>query len=114
MRKHQLQTAAAKTLKLTRLQLEQGQVAAPQLLSAQISYLQASLTVVIAQANRYSDTAALFQALGGGWWNRLAPPHVPEPQAWLVTVTNSAPAPAAIEWPGATRNETRCCEAVAN
>ena len=26
-----------------------------------------------AQAARYSDTAALFQALGGGWWNRLDP-----------------------------------------
>jgi hypothetical protein len=25
---------------------------------------------VLAQANRYADTAALFQALGGGWWNR--------------------------------------------
>ena len=23
-----------------------------------------------AQAARYTDTAALFQALGGGWWNR--------------------------------------------
>jgi hypothetical protein len=23
-----------------------------------------------AQAERYTDTAALFQALGGGWWNR--------------------------------------------
>ena len=23
-----------------------------------------------AQAVRFSDTAALFQALGGGWWNR--------------------------------------------
>jgi NodT family efflux transporter outer membrane factor (OMF) lipoprotein len=108
------ETAAAKTLKLTRLQLEQGQVAAPQLLSAQTTYLQTSLAVILAQANRYSDTVALFQALGGGWWNRLAPPHVPEPQAWLVTVTNSAPPPAAVEWPGATRNETRCCEAAAN
>ena len=28
------------------------------------------LNRVIAQAVRYSDTAALFQALGGGWWNR--------------------------------------------
>ena len=26
--------------------------------------------MVQAQANRYADTAALFQALGGGWWNR--------------------------------------------
>jgi outer membrane protein TolC len=25
---------------------------------------------VQAQANRFADTAALFQALGGGWWNR--------------------------------------------
>ena len=28
------------------------------------------ITLVQAQANRYADTAALFQALGGGWWNR--------------------------------------------
>jgi outer membrane protein TolC len=26
--------------------------------------------LVQAQAARYADTAALFQALGGGWWNR--------------------------------------------
>jgi len=25
---------------------------------------------VQAQASRYGDTIALFQALGGGWWNR--------------------------------------------
>jgi hypothetical protein len=24
----------------------------------------------VAQANRFADTAALFQALGGGWWHR--------------------------------------------
>ena len=30
----------------------------------------AVLNLAQAQANRYSDTAALFQALGGGWWNR--------------------------------------------
>ena len=33
-------------------------------------YLQASLTAVQTKAVRYSDTVALFQALGGGWWNR--------------------------------------------
>ena len=27
-----------------------------------------------AKANRLADTAALFQALGGGWWNRVVPP----------------------------------------
>jgi hypothetical protein len=28
------------------------------------------VNLVQAQANRYADTAALFQALGGGWWSR--------------------------------------------
>jgi NodT family efflux transporter outer membrane factor (OMF) lipoprotein len=39
-------------------------------LSAQQAYRQALLTRVQAQAGRLSDTVALFQALGGGWWNR--------------------------------------------
>lgn len=108
------ETAAAKTLRLTRLQLDEGQVAATQLLSAQTTYLQTSLTVITAQANRYSDTVALFQALGGGWWNRPASPHVPQPQAWLASVTNAAPNPVAVEYPGATQNEARCCQPAAN
>ena len=40
-----------------------------QLLSAEQTYQQPLLRPVQAQANRYADTAALFQALGGGWWN---------------------------------------------
>jgi outer membrane protein TolC len=28
------------------------------------------LSLVQAQAARLADTVALFQALGGGWWNR--------------------------------------------
>jgi len=40
------------------------------LLSAQSAYQQAVLTRVQAQAVRFGDTVALFQALGGGWWNR--------------------------------------------
>jgi NodT family efflux transporter outer membrane factor (OMF) lipoprotein len=39
-------------------------------LNAQQAYQQAVIALVQAQANRYADTAALFQALGGGWWNR--------------------------------------------
>ncbi len=38
--------------------------------SAEQAYQQARITLVQAQANRYADTAALFQALGGGWWHR--------------------------------------------
>jgi hypothetical protein len=34
------------------------------------------LNLAQAQANRYADTAALFQALGGGWWNRVDIPKI--------------------------------------
>ncbi len=44
------------------------------LLTAQQTYLQATIQVVQARAARLADTAALFQALGGGWWNRAEPP----------------------------------------
>ena len=40
------------------------------LLSAQAAYQQAEIALVQAEATRYADTAALFQALGGGWWHR--------------------------------------------
>jgi outer membrane protein TolC len=40
------------------------------LLSAEQTYQQALLNLVQAQANRFADSAALFQALGGGWWHR--------------------------------------------
>lgn len=99
--------ATAKTLKLTRLQLEQGQVTIQQVLTAQTSYLQASLTVIQAQANRYNDTVGLFQALGGGWWNRDAPPPPEEPKAWLASVAGAEPSPLAVEYPGASRNDAR-------
>ena len=36
--------------------------------------MQSLITRVQAQANRFVDTAALFQALGGGWWNRSNAP----------------------------------------
>jgi outer membrane protein TolC len=33
-------------------------------------YLSTQLTLVTARATRFMDAVALFQALGGGWWNR--------------------------------------------
>ena len=39
-------------------------------LAAAMAYQQAVLSLVQAQAARFGDTAALYQALGGGWWNR--------------------------------------------
>jgi NodT family efflux transporter outer membrane factor (OMF) lipoprotein len=40
------------------------------LLSAEQADQQAQINLVQAEANRYLDTVALFQALGGGWWQR--------------------------------------------
>jgi NodT family efflux transporter outer membrane factor (OMF) lipoprotein len=62
--------AARATFDLARSQLQLGAISNTALLNAEQTYLQAEITLVQAQASRYSDTAALFQALGGGWWNR--------------------------------------------
>ena len=62
--------AAKRTLDLTLKQQELGYANYLGLLSARQAYQQALITRVQAQANRFADTAALFQALGGGWWNR--------------------------------------------
>ena len=61
--------AAKVTLDLTRTQQQLGYVNYLALLSAQQAYQQTLVTRVQAQASRLADTAALFQALGGGWWN---------------------------------------------
>ncbi len=59
---------------LARQQMQTGYANILILLTAQQTYLQAVIQVVQARAARLSDTAALYQALGGGWWNRPAPP----------------------------------------
>lgn len=62
--------AAADSLAITRRQLELGSVSYLALLNAQQTYEQAVINRIAAQSSRLADTAALFQALGGGWWNR--------------------------------------------
>ena len=62
--------AAKVTLDLSQRQWEDGYVGYLALLSAEQTYQQARINLVQAQASRYADTAALFQALGGGWWGR--------------------------------------------
>jgi NodT family efflux transporter outer membrane factor (OMF) lipoprotein len=64
---------ADRTLALTRKQVAVGQVAFLVQLNAEQAFRQAHLVVVQARAQRLTDTAALFQALGGGWWNRNLP-----------------------------------------
>ena len=62
------------TLDLSKQQYGAGYVSYLALLSAEQAYQQAVISLVAARANRYADTAALFQALGGGWWNRTDVP----------------------------------------
>lgn len=61
--------AAKKALDLTELQEQDGYADPLQLLNAEQTYQQAHMTLVQAEAARFVDTAALYQALGGGWWN---------------------------------------------
>jgi NodT family efflux transporter outer membrane factor (OMF) lipoprotein len=61
--------AAKVTLDLSQRQWKDGYASYLTLLSAEQAYQQARITLVLAQANRFADTAALFQALGGGWWH---------------------------------------------
>lgn len=62
--------AAATSLTIAQNQYQAGATNFLTLLDAQRTYQQARIALVQAQANRYADTAALFVALGGGWWNR--------------------------------------------
>jgi NodT family efflux transporter outer membrane factor (OMF) lipoprotein len=62
--------ASSVTLDLAKKQFQSGYANYLALLSAEQAYQQAVIALAQAQANRYADTAALFQALGGGWWNR--------------------------------------------
>jgi NodT family efflux transporter outer membrane factor (OMF) lipoprotein len=61
--------AAKVTLDLSQRQWKDGYAGYLSLLSAEQGYQQARIALVQAQADRYADTAALFQALGGGWWH---------------------------------------------
>jgi len=62
--------AAKSALALIEKQYELGSVIYPALLIAQRDYQKTRISVITARAQRYADTAALFQALGGGWWHR--------------------------------------------
>jgi NodT family efflux transporter outer membrane factor (OMF) lipoprotein len=62
--------AAFRSLEIARRQLQLGAIGYLGLLTTENTYQTALIALVQAQAARYADTAALFQALGGGWWNR--------------------------------------------
>ena len=62
--------AASDSLEVSRSQFKAGSSNYSTVLTAEQTLLNARLNRVQAQAARYSDTVALFQSLGGGWWNR--------------------------------------------
>jgi NodT family efflux transporter outer membrane factor (OMF) lipoprotein len=62
--------AAKTTFDISRRQVQDGYAGDLALLNAEQAYQQARIARIQAQAGRYADTAALFQALGGGWWHR--------------------------------------------
>ena len=71
--------ATKKSFDLAQKQRALGTISLVTLLNAEQAYQQAALGLVQARANRYADTAALFQALGGGWWNRTEEPRYERP-----------------------------------
>jgi NodT family efflux transporter outer membrane factor (OMF) lipoprotein len=74
------EAAAAKSLNIMRDRLRLGDIGILALLPVQQTYQQALTALVQARAARYANTVALYQALGGGWWNRIdVAPEKPQP-----------------------------------
>ena len=61
---------ADQSLTIVQAQYQAGAASYVQVLTAQQTYQTAAVALIKARAQRFADTAALFQALGGGWWNR--------------------------------------------
>jgi NodT family efflux transporter outer membrane factor (OMF) lipoprotein len=87
--------AAKISFDLARQQMQTGNANVLLLLNAQQNYLQAVIQVIQARAARLTDTAALFAALGGGWWNATEP----LPRENLDVGTGQVEAPAAADPP---------------
>jgi NodT family efflux transporter outer membrane factor (OMF) lipoprotein len=75
------EAAAQTSLDIAKRQLALGAINYLALLNAEQTYEQAVVNRVLAQAARFADTAALYQALGGGWWNRSEPGDPKRPAA---------------------------------
>ncbi len=61
--------AAADSLARAGHQRQLGDIGMPGVLLSEENYEQAQISLIQARASRYVDIVALFQALGGGWWN---------------------------------------------
>lgn len=89
-------SAARDTLALNRQQYRLGALSYLNLLDAQRQYQQTVVSLAQARAARYADTAALFQALGGGWWHA---PLTEQDNASVGAPAGGQPAPASASAP---------------
>jgi outer membrane protein TolC len=74
--------AARENRDLAIAQYRAGRYSELQVLTTEQQYQDAALSQVQADAQRFTDIATLFRALGGGWWNE---PHDPA----LLPVANA-------------------------
>ena len=70
--------SASDSLRISKLQFDLGSLTYLSLLTSEQQYQQAVVTLAQQQGTRLADTAALFGALGGGWWNRADVPNEDE------------------------------------
>jgi NodT family efflux transporter outer membrane factor (OMF) lipoprotein len=82
------EATAREALELTQRQYKLGAASYLTLLNAERQYQQSKIALVQASAARYADTAALFQALGGGWWNQ---PALADASATATTAATATP-----------------------
>jgi NodT family efflux transporter outer membrane factor (OMF) lipoprotein len=82
---------AESSLNVAEKQFQEGSGSVLGLLNAQTQYDQAKIGLIQAQARRFSNTVALYQALGGGWWNRPGP-MTPSPFSPYVPAASPDPA----------------------
>ena len=85
---HDALLSARASLDLVQRQYDLGAVNYVSLLTAEQTYQQAQLAYVRAVASRFTDTVTLFQALGGGWWNRHDAGAVPSLASDAQTTRN--------------------------
>ena len=70
--------SAEQSYRIAQMQFDAGSLTYLTLLTTEQQFQQTTIALSQAQAQRFSDTAALFQALGGGWWNRADIPNEDE------------------------------------
>ena len=85
--------ALKETAELTRKQYALGYASYQTVLLAEQNFQQAEITLLQAQATRLGDTAALYQALGGGWWNRQQTAASPAQDAPRIATQTSTATP---------------------